>query len=78
MERTDRMGTEMHEWFAQPLAAARSEASEHRAELHRLRVAQGRDLGSRLTTMLVTAADRGADRQRRRRATAAAVLRPAS
>ena len=68
----------MHEWFAHPIAESRMAADQRRATLHRVRVAQGRDLASRLTTALVAVADRRATVARRRRATAAAVVRPAA
>ncbi len=68
----------MHTWFAQPIAEGRMAADRHRATLHRLRVAQGRDLSSRMTTALVVAADDAAARLQRRRATAMAVLNPAA
>ena len=69
----------MHEWFAQSIAEGRMAADERRATLHRVRVAQGRDLASRMTAALVRAADRSAARRRRRRrrAAAVAVLGPA-
>lgn len=68
----------MHEWFAQPIAEGRMAADQHRATLHRVRVAQGRDLASRMTTALIDAADRGATRLRRRRAIAAVAVGPAN
>ncbi len=67
----------MHTWFAQPIAAGRMAADQQRATLHRVRVAQGRDLSSRMTTALVAAADDAAARLQQRRATAQAVLGPA-
>lgn len=67
----------MHEWFAQKIAEDRIAADQQRATLHRLRVAQGRDLASRLTTTLLAAAEAGAARTRRRRILATAVLGPA-
>lgn len=68
----------MHQWFAQPIAEGRMAADQRRAALHRVRVAQGRDLASRMTSALVALADRRATVARRRRATAAAVVRPAA
>ena len=68
------IGDEMHTWFAHPIAEGRMAADQQRATLHSLRVAQGRDLSSRLTTALVAAADDAAARLQRRRATATAVV----
>jgi hypothetical protein len=70
------IGDEMHTWFAQPIAAGRMAADQQRALQRRVRVAQGRDVASRTLTAFIAAADRGATRLRRRRATAAAVLSP--
>ncbi len=67
----------MHEWFAQPIAAGRIAAARQRATAHRLRVVEGRDLTSRLTGSLSTAADHGEARLRRRRTAAAAAVAPA-
>lgn len=67
----------MHTWFAHPISEGRMAADQQRATLHRLRVAQGRDLNSRMTTALVAAADDAAVRLQRRRAAASAVLSPA-
>ena len=71
------IGDEMHEYFAQSIAAGRMAADRQRATRHRVRVARGRDLSSRATTALVATARRSARRRRHRRAAAVAVLGPA-
>lgn len=64
----------MHDWFARPIAAGRMADARQRATAHNLRVAEGRDLTSRLATPLAAMADGGSNRLRRRRATAAAAV----
>ena len=62
----------MHEWFAESIAAGRMADARRRAVVQRLRVLDGRDLGSRATAALLSLADRGAARVRRRRTAAVA------
>lgn len=62
----------MHEWFAQPVAAARIDAKRRGAAAHRLRIVRGRDLTTRLSGPLLSAAGRSESRLRQRRVAAAA------